>query len=200
MKRAFLLLVVAACSEPNLDDPPVQDTATTSTKKSTSEPAPAPSASGSGSPVVEDAGPPPGPVPTARRWHGTLDTAAPVTFGGTAGYCSYRITMKNLVVDLASDDSGHIVLGSVSADAVEETLSPNCNEPTPKNTHRYALVTATGSHLELTGAASNRPEASLTIDANFDSPSPLLSLHFHRTDQGPPLDWQISVQVPATTQ
>ncbi len=161
---------------------------------------PSSSASGDPSAAPPPAGPPIGggqdAGPQARRWKGTLGATARVTFGGGQN-CTYRITLKNVTVDVTAAGNGDIVAASVTALAVEEVLSTSCsNTPIPAGPHRHALTLATllpsgASHLELTGVSTNHPATSLVIDGDFRTLNPQLTLSWHRTDYGPPLDWTV---------
>ncbi len=70
----------------------------------------------------------------------------------------------------------------------------------PQHTHTYALATAAvlqngTRHLELVGLSTNHPAASLVIEGDLDASAPSLTLQWHRTDYGPPLDWRIGAQL-----
>jgi len=217
------LSAVAACATPNLDDttPPAFDAPkskhptdktegmtggtggpapTTSGSSSNVPPAPSSSASsgnGDGSPFGD------GPVdagPQSRRWKGTLASTLPVDFGGGQD-CQYRITLKQVTVDVTAAANGDIVAANVTALAVEQVLSTPCsNTAIPAHTHYYALTVASvlasgATHLELAGLSTNHPLASLVIEGDFKAASPALSLKWHRTDYGPPLDWTVNANV-----
>jgi len=215
------LSAVAACATPNLDetpptafDAPKSKHPTDKTEGMPNGPAPAPSTSGSsssappapsssassgtgGSPFGDapvDAG------PQSQRWKGALASTIPVDFGG-GQECQYRITLKQVTVDITAAANGDIVAANVTALAVEQVLSSPCNNTAiPAHTHYYALTTATLlpsglNHLELAGLSTNHPLASLVIEGDFKAASPALSLKWHRTDYGPPLDWTINANV-----
>jgi hypothetical protein len=123
-------------------------------------------------------------------------------FGGGQN-CLYRITLQQVKVDIVAYASGDIVAASVTARAFEEVLTPSCGTPIPAHTHTYALIRATVlpsgmGHLELAGISTNRPAASLVIEGDFRTESPTLSLAWHRTDYGPPLDWRVNAQLTAS--
>jgi hypothetical protein len=204
------LAIVGGCARPALDEPeplPLDDSPSERGTGRSASSSPAPSGSGevvspapSGSAARgTDAG------PQARRWKGTLSATKPVQFGGGQN-CVYRITLQGVKVDIVSAANGDIVAANVTATAIEQVLTPSCsNTAIPAHTHTYALVTATvlpggTGHLELAGLSTNRPAASLFIEGDLTAASPTLSLEWHRTDYGPPLDWRIAAQVTAVPQ
>jgi len=219
----FALTTAAACATPNLGDPdpPISDAPpskhaagtvspatplpSTSGGSSTLPPAPSssgtsgiPGPSGTASAPYSDAGVDAGPQ--ARRWKGGVTSTSPVDFGGGAE-CKYRITLEQVTVDVTAAGNGDIVATNVTALAVEQVLSSPCNNTAiPPHTHYYSLITATllpsgVSHLELAGPSTNHPAASLVIEGDFRTINPALSLQWHRTDYGPPLDWTVNAQV-----
>lgn len=201
-----MLATVAACATPNLDEPPplLEDEHPIKHGKST-EATPMPSASGSSELPPADGTPPRDAGvdidadASPERWHGSLSATSPVSFGG-GKYCTYRITLKQVNVDVTADRLGAIVTASASGLAVEDVTSSNCSTPIPVNTHHFTLTQATLltsgiTHLELAGATTNQPHTSLVIEGDFRNENPLLSLHLHRTDQVPPLDWAVNTQL-----
>jgi hypothetical protein len=218
------LATAAACATPDLGDPdpPISDAPPSKHAAGMVSPAsPLPSASGSSSPLPPassssgtssasgsgsgSGGAPPSGAGVdagaqAQRWKGTAATTLPVDFGGGAE-CHYRITLKQITVDVTAAADGEIVAANVTALAVEQVLSTPCNNTAiPQHTHYYSLITATLlpsgiSHLELAGPSTNHPAASLVIEGDFRAADPALSLQWHRTDYGPPLDWTVNAQV-----
>jgi hypothetical protein len=220
---AFATATVAACATPNLEDPPppVSDAPPSKHAPGNASPTsplpmssggassfpPAPSSSnasstdgtqGSGGSPFSDAGVDAGPQ--SQRWKGALTATLPVDFGGGTE-CKYSITLKQVTVDVTAAGNGDIVATNVTALAVEQVLSTPCNNTAiPAHTHYYSLMTATllpsgVSHLELAGPSTNHPAASLVIEGDFRTVDPVLSLKWHRTDYGPPLDWTVNAQV-----
>jgi hypothetical protein len=213
------LAAIAACATPNFGDPPPPVTdappskhptgttnnatsplPTTSGSSSTLPPAPSSSASsgsGAGGSPFGDASVDAGPQ--SKRWKGTLGSTIPVDFGG-GQECHYRITLQQVTVDVTAAANGDIVAANVTALAVEQVLTNPCNNTAiPAHTHYYALTTAAVlssglSHLELSGFSSNHPQAALVIEGDFTAAEPALSLKWHRTDFGPPLDWTVNAQ------
>ena len=212
MKSAILFLFASltACSVPDLGEPPDDSQTYTpsnkTTDKSQSSNSTSTSADGAETTDPSESTPQGGDTSTAgaQRWHGSLPTATPTAFGG-GGFCMYRITMKDIAVDLATDDSGKVILASVTATAVEDVAASDCGIPYPANEHHYGLTMASVmpngvTHLELAGASTNKPAATLVVEGDLSQPKPMLTLRWHRTDQPPPLDWKVNAQVPATAQ
>ncbi len=198
------LAAASACATADLPDPaPLEVEDAPPNKKGRGAPSPSPSSSGSGdpSPAPSPTAPPVEPGTDAgaqaRRWRGTLGATARVTFGG-GQHCTYRVTLKNVAVDVTAAANGDIVAANVTALAVEEVLSSPCsNAAIPAGPHRHALALATilpsgASHLELVGGAANHPSTSLVIEGDFRAFNPQLALRWHRTDFGPPLDWTVN--------
>lgn len=66
--------------------------------------------------------------------------------------------------------------------------------------HTYVLTKAStlangATHLELSGLSANKPAASLVVEGDFRTAYPALSLAWHRTDYGAPLDWRVATQI-----
>lgn len=220
---AFAMLALAtaaACATPNLGDddlPLANDPQPSRDGKNSGSPSPTPSGSGTATPAPAPSGSgdfdssvPPGDTtvdagPQARRWKGSLASTASVSFGG-GEHCQYRITLKQVTVDVTAAGNGDIVATTVTALAVEEVLSPSCaNTAIPAHTHTYTLVSASQlssgvRHLELAGPSTNHPAAALVVEGDFRSATPELTLDWHRTDFGPPLDWRVRAKLTATEQ
>lgn len=151
------------------------------------EGAPLPSSSGSASPASA-------PPVTMR---GTSPTTNTFTFGGEPFACSWTITMKSVVLDVAVDaKSGAVKSATLRARAVEETLPPCEATPYPPNEHVYEMTTAEASspnvaHIELAPDAKNRPLAAAAIDVDLSKKPATASIRIHRTDQTAPLDWTV---------
>jgi hypothetical protein len=201
------LVALAACATPNLDEPepPPSEKPPAASGSGKSPTSPSPSSSGTGAPA-----PAPAPDPGdssgrgARRWTGSLAATTPLQFGGGQA-CVYRITLKDVKVEISAAGNGDILTAGVTATAFEETLSANCNTPIPINAHTYVLTGASvlpnGTvHISLAASAPNNPHASLVIEGDLRTAYPELSLAWHRSDQGPPLDWRVSTKVTVALQ
>jgi hypothetical protein len=206
------LATIAGCAVPNLDEPeplPVDAPASTRDSRKSAPETPAPSGSGevlSPAPSTSaSSGSNAPPAPQAKRWRGGLGATKPVEFPGGAN-CRYRITLQQVKVDIVAAANGDVVAANVTATAFEQVSSTTaCNTPIPVHTHTYALATATVlatgfAHLELVGLSTNSPAVSLVIEGDLRTASPALSLRWHRTDYGPPLDWRVSAEITTTLQ
>jgi hypothetical protein len=149
-----------------------------------------------------DASPRPGVDAGAPSYHftGSLAATAPSDFGGSP-YCKYRITLKQIDVDIAFDGAGEVIGGSVSNLAVEESVPPCPNGAVPPNIHKYTAASAGklpsgGVHIVLGPDPENQPKASLVLDGDFRGGTAQASLEWHRTDQNAPLDWRVTAKIP----
>jgi hypothetical protein len=180
-----------------------------------SVPPPLPTGGGSRPPVTDagatESSAPPGadanPLavdsgPAARRFTGTLAASPVALFGGTPN-CNYKITLKQIDVDLTINGEGLVTLASIKDTAVEQVVAPCPYAPAPASSNEYSLATssklANGSlHIELTGFPTNTPAATLTIEGDFDLDGGTVNpvAEWHRTDQPPPLDWHVTATIP----
>lgn len=157
-----------------------------------------------------DAGDDAAATPTTFR--GTTDIQ-PVTFGGkaavgTATYCMYKITLKQLVVELAILPSGGVSDGRVQDLNFEEVIPSTtpvvCDSTTgtiPPNIATYTLASAapaaSGVSLTFQGGATNRPNATLAGTVLPAGDGYLVTLKFHRTDAiDEVLNWTVAASVP----
>jgi hypothetical protein len=141
---------------------------------------------------------------TPRMFQGTMDEVTPVTFGGLP-YCTYKITLKQLQIQIGILPSGQIATGHVqdlNVESIIPSTTPNCPadyEVIPPNIATYTLLSATpaGSTttLTFTGGASNMPPADLTIELSSVGSAYQAKLGFHRTNVEPPLDWSVIATV-----
>lgn len=149
-----------------------------------------------------DASPSPGVEAGAPSSHftGSLAATATADFGGSP-YCKYRITLKQVAVDVAFDGAGEVIGGSVSNLAVEESVPPCPNATVPPNIHKYTAASASklpsgGVRIVLGPDHENQPKASLVLEGDFRGGTAQGSFEWHRTDQGPPLDWRVTAKIP----
>jgi len=134
----------------------------------------------------------------ATTYRGTRDVVAPVTFGGKLGdqnFCTYMITLKQLVIELAITPSGQVRTGHVQDLNVETTTADCPNGTIPPNIAMYTLASATPSQTGMTlafqGAASNEPTVDLVVELSTAGSAHQASLGFHRSNASPPLDWSV---------
>lgn len=196
---AFSLLGVSlgsACGSESTGEstPPPLSTATS---------APATEAGAPDTSVVETDAAPVDAGPESVRWTGTLATAKTVEFGGSP-YCKYRITLKQIEVDVTMKKTGEVVTAVVRNVATEESVPPCTYQPQAPSPHQYSLgsskPSAKGVELTMAPFAANKPKASLVVVGPIDasSASATVSLEWHRTDQPAPLDWRVTATVPVT--
>lgn len=126
---------------------------------------------------------------------GTMAQTPVVPFGGTP-YCNYTITLKQIEIDLDILTSGQVTTGGVQALNVEGT-DANCPyPPAPAAIANYTLQSSvpngTATRLTFQGATGNAPAASLVANLSSVGTGYSAMLTFHRTDQGPPLDWIVN--------
>lgn len=137
------------------------------------------------------------PTPTATTYLGTVAETPPVTFGGDP-YCEYTIALKDIRIEVTALDTGE-VLGAVVKNSVFETSVPPCpHAPMDPADQSFALTTATptalGVSLAFEGAGTNRPRTALAIDLVKVDGGWEASGAWKRTDQPPPLDWEVKAK------
>jgi hypothetical protein len=137
----------------------------------------------------------------ATTYHGGLDHAEPLAFGGP-GFCSYLMTLKDLVVDVTITASGQVPSAHVQDLNVEEITMP-CGDPPASpigpNTATYDLELAapstTGIGLSFTAATTNEPHATLAANLTRTATGYTAALVFHRFGEATVLNWTIYVSV-----
>ena len=142
----------------------------------------------------------------ATTYKGTLDTTKAVPFGGTP-YCAYTITLKDIEIEIAALESGDVIGAAVKNLAVEGTpqTDPPCpHQPMAPSMQRFALTTVTktasGATLAFEGASTNRPETSLVIDLTRVGVTYEASAGWKRSDQTPPLVWEVRAKLTLAAQ
>jgi hypothetical protein len=156
----------------------------------------------------------PVPVPDVgapTTYKGTMDQAPAKMFGGTLGtvtYCTYTMTLRQLNVDLgivASSKqvtSGHVQ--NINVEAVVATMPPCPYSPAPpviaNYTFKSATLGTTGMMLMFDGDPANATKVNLAINLSSSPTGYSAAMTFHRTDQGPPLDWSVPVTLALTPQ
>jgi hypothetical protein len=161
--------------------------------------------------AIEAAPPPPprdastGPVDAgakARHFAGTLAATPPSDFGGSP-YCKYKMTLKQIEIDVTIDGAGDPANASVTDLAVEETVPPCTFAPTPASIQKFTLASSSklpagGLHLELSGDPGNKTATALLLEGDFAGDTVQATLEWHRTDQPAPLDWRVTTTIPLT--
>jgi hypothetical protein len=155
---------------------------------SSSGPAPTPDAPASGG----------DPQPTVT-YEGTLASVPAVAFGG-APFCPYTETVSNLVLDLLIKPSGAVTGGALQNHNVEACTDGMVTPQPPSDTSftlAGAQASGTGMQLTFTGAASNRPNLSLTIQLTPANGAYSAAITLHRIDEpsAPTLEWTVTATV-----
>ena len=144
------------------------------------------------------------------RFRGGVGGTPWVDFGGTP-YCRYRVTMRDVVVDLLArrpiDGPADIVDLRVTSEMAEglaepcEGIVPAAPQPHGYTHRRGDVVTrADDGALELrpAGHARNGPPARLAVRLRPAAEGVVTALRWHRTDQAPPLDWDVVAELTLT--
>jgi hypothetical protein len=151
---------------------------------------------------------PPGDAATAPdadpviTYLGSLDHTEPLAFGGQ-GFCDYRMTLKQLEVQIAITASGQVPSAHVQDLNVEELITMPCGDPPagtiPPNTATYDLELATpsttGIGISFTAANTNEPHATLAANLTRTATGYTAALVFHRFGEATVLNWTIFVSV-----
>jgi hypothetical protein len=139
----------------------------------------------------------------ATTYKGTLDTTKAVAFGGDP-FCEYTMTLKDIEIEIAALESGEVIGAAVKDLAMEGTVPPCPHPPMAPSMQRFALTTVTktasGATLAFEGASANRPETSLVIDLTRVGVTFEASAGWKRTDQTPPLVWEVRAKLTLAAQ
>ena len=137
------------------------------------------------------------PPPVAYKAY--LDPVPPANFGSGADntHCAYTMTLKQLSVELDIRPSGEVTAGTVQNLNVEAVIQPCVYAPAPTVIANYAFqaatATPTGQTVTFLGATNNQTKVNLSMTLTPGTSVYTAVLTFHRTDQGPPLDWNVVV-------
>lgn len=134
----------------------------------------------------------------ATTYIGTLDETPTVRFGGSP-YCYYDVRLKSVRIEVAALPNGEIIGASVT-DIMSENSVPPCTYGAAAPTEcSFAFTTSTptadGHQLDFKGAATNYPATKLVVNIKKVGSSYEASANWHRTDQGPPLDWTETTKI-----
>jgi hypothetical protein len=142
------------------------------------------------------------PAEMPRTYSGTM-AATPLKAYGGSGFCNYTITLKMLDVELGILPSSSRVISGHVQDLNVEALATGTTCPAPpipptiaNYSFTSAAPTASGMTLTFQGAAANNPGVTLFIDLALAGTTYTATLRFHRSDQGPPVDWAVTVPLP----
>lgn len=139
----------------------------------------------------------------ATTYKGKLDATKAVKFGGDP-FCEYTMTLKDIEIEVAALESGEVIGAAVKDLAVEATVPPCPHPPMDPSMQRFALTTVTktasGATLAFEGAKTNQPVTSLVIDLTQVGVTYEASAGWKRTDQTPPLDWEVRTKLTLVSQ
>lgn len=157
-----------------------------------------------------DAAPGPGPGGQADhvRYRGTLAASPTVQFGGDP-YCTYSVTLRNVVLDVVVRGTEELTSMSID-DTMTEAIVGSCPyAPSPQSRQQFAHdsgrpvpANAEGTFTPLlTGVAANRPMTAATALVTIVDDARLqVTARWERTDQAPPLKWIVATAAPVTVQ
>ncbi len=145
---------------------------------------------------------PPPDSPTATTYAATLDATATVAFGGSP-FCDYKVTLRNVAIELAALPSGQVISATAKNRMVEATTpaSPTCNgvKPLPPSEMSFSLKTTTdtpdGTTLLFVGAATNAPKVELIVDLKKSGSSSEAAASWRRTDGVAAVNWTVKAKL-----
>jgi hypothetical protein len=150
-----------------------------------------------------------GSVPSAVMWTGQLAMSPTTMFGGTP-FCTYKITLKQIDVQIGILPSGLVTSGQVQDLNMEEIVpstTPACSATSPgtipPNIATYQLATATagadGMTLTFQGPSTNQPPASLVVDLTKANTLYSAAMTFQRNDGLQAIfEWKVTTTVQMT--
>jgi hypothetical protein len=152
-------------------------------------------------------GPPPEVDPGVERFVGRLAMSPTVPFGG-APYCNYKVTLKDIVVDVVMHPKDGLV-SMVVGDTMVETIVGSCPYPPAAMSRQQFQITGlpvagAGGGMTfqpaLMGMPANTPKADLTTSLTRDGTTNMTvaPMRWHRTDLGPPFDWVVLTPIDLT--
>lgn len=142
----------------------------------------------------------PTPAARARRLTGSRSAGSSSNFGG-GEHCNFRETLSNVVVNVSVDAKGIPTTATVNALATEQVLSNPCVKTAIRAHTQTWRMQSTGIGLiggrtiKMKPDSTNLPPSELIITGDFTKSPTTVSLAWHRTDYGAPLDWRISTSV-----
>ena len=138
-----------------------------------------------------------------KTFHALLDATPATPFGGDP-YCKYTITLKQLDVAISVKASGQVESATIQDLNVEAVVPPCPYGPADPSIAKYSLDAAKpisgGTQLTFKGDATNAPAVMLTVDLQPLATLYMAKLAFLRTDQQPPLAWNVAVMMTLSPQ
>jgi hypothetical protein len=150
----------------------------------------------------QDAGAGTPPV-TQVDFTGKMPATNPVPFGG-GGFCTYKVTMKNIAVKITVVD--RVMAAEVTNTMVEEIVGTCQYTPAPPSAHSYTMTenldrktTATTERLTMAGKSTNAPNTILTVQVTKNGPNYDAALTWKRNDGNDPvLLWTVNAKMVLT--
>lgn len=139
---------------------------------------------------------------TAKSYAAKLAASETVSFGG-GGYCNYKMTLKDIAIEVVILETGDVSSAAVRDLAFEEAVScpyPPMDPSIQDFEIRSSTTTTSGVRVEFAGAKSNRPDTSLVVDLAAQGAGYEATMTWTRVDQGPPLSWTVTAKVPLARQ
>jgi len=134
----------------------------------------------------------------ATTYVGTLDTTPTIPFGGDP-WCNYEVALKDIRIEVAARADGQVIGARVTDTMAERSINGCPHEGAPPTACSFNFTTATqttdGIRLAFTGAPTNHPATDLIVDLKKVGSSYEAAAAWKRTDQGPPLDWNITTKI-----
>jgi hypothetical protein len=126
---------------------------------------------------------------------GAIATVPPVTFGG-GSFCSYTITLSQVAIAVHMRDSDAGVVSATATVHEVEAIVPPCPfGATPPSDASFTFASemhvATSLFLAFDGAPGDSPVVTLGVTLQHSDGGFAATLEFHRSDLGPPLDWDV---------
>jgi hypothetical protein len=136
--------------------------------------------------------------PQSSTFSGELAATSTVPFGGSP-FCKYDITLRDVAIEIEIAPSGDVTRATVRNRGVEQALESCPYAPMEPSAQEFtfasAVVTTTGTRVQLTGATTNEPATALVLDLVQSGAGYEATATWKRTDIQAPLDWSVSATV-----
>jgi hypothetical protein len=137
----------------------------------------------------------------ATTYLGRLDETLPPVMFGQEGVttCVWRMTLRELKVELGIQASGQLASGQVQALYHEEIVNMCMDQPAPQSIMNYTLTSSvpesSGMKLTFQEKAGDHPGASLSALLTSAGPGYQAALTFERTDLSDVYKWKVITTV-----
>jgi hypothetical protein len=141
-----------------------------------------------------------GSLSTAARVGGFLEGTATIPFGNEPQTtCNWKVTMRDVVVELDRSTDGDILAARVRNRMVEELVDACTAQPLGSRDQSFSLMSATrdgdAMNMDFAGTDTNQPRTALTLRMHAATDHFEAKLTWVRTDLGPPYKWEVSASV-----